>query len=87
MEITNVLKQLSENGTKPVTQIEFHGEEVNLTTVMQSAGGRKAGKMEGAAEIVNRQKPGTAYAHCLLFGQSGPISKKETRKLERAAGV
>jgi hypothetical protein len=35
MEITNVLKQLSENGTKPVTQIELHGEEVNMTTVMQ----------------------------------------------------
>ena len=33
--ITSVLKRLSENGTKPVTQIEFHGEEVNMSTVMQ----------------------------------------------------
>lgn len=35
MEITNVLKQLCDNGTKPVTQIDFHGEEVNLITMMQ----------------------------------------------------
>ena len=35
MEITSLLKKLSENGTKPVTQIEFHGEEVNMTSLMQ----------------------------------------------------
>jgi hypothetical protein len=35
MEITSALKRLSKNGTKPVTQIEFHGEEVIMTTVMQ----------------------------------------------------
>ena len=36
MEITSVLKKLTANGTKRVTQIEFHGEEVNLTTVMRA---------------------------------------------------
>jgi len=35
MEITSLLKKLSENGTKPVTQIEFHGEEANMPTMRQ----------------------------------------------------
>ena len=43
MEINSVLKQLRDNGTKPVTQIEFHGEEVNMTTVMQQRKGVMGG--------------------------------------------
>jgi hypothetical protein len=33
MEISSVLKALSENGTKPVTQIEFKGERLDMLSV------------------------------------------------------
>ena len=33
MEISSVLKRLSANGTKPVTQLEFTGERLDLTSV------------------------------------------------------
>ena len=34
MEITSVLKHESQNGTKPVKQIEFKGERLDMTSVM-----------------------------------------------------
>ena len=33
MEITSVLKRESANGTKPVKQIEFKGERLDLSSV------------------------------------------------------
>ena len=33
MEISSVLKRLSANGTKPVKQIEFQGERLDMTSV------------------------------------------------------
>jgi hypothetical protein len=33
MEITSVLQRESENGTKPVKQIEFKGERLDLNSV------------------------------------------------------
>lgn len=35
MEISSVLKRESENGTKPVKQIEFKGERLDLSSVRQ----------------------------------------------------
>ena len=35
MEITSELKRLSEDGTKPVKQIEFKGERLDMTSVMR----------------------------------------------------
>ena len=36
MEISSVLKRLSENGTKRVTQIEFHGEVISRQAALQA---------------------------------------------------
>ena len=33
MEITSVLKRESQNGTKPVKQIEFKGDRLDMTSV------------------------------------------------------
>ena len=34
MEISSVLRRESQNGTKPVKQIEFKGERLDMTSVM-----------------------------------------------------